>query len=172
MYFKTQLQLFLMLIFTLISCDVAAFTITSSAFQNNGNIPSIYTCNGDNIIPPLTWHDFPAATQSFAITITDPDAPAGVWTHWVIYNIPARVNSFSGNRSSLPLGSFVLNNSWQHAKYEGPCPPSGVHHYQFTIYALDITLNISKNDDKDVLEKAMKNHILAKATLVGLYAKY
>lgn len=169
MNLKWNLKLFLFLLILIVTFNVDAFTLTSSAFQNNGNIPAEYTCDGKNSLPPLSWRDFPTATQSFVITLTDSDAPTGVWTHWVIYNIPANINSVSGQTSSMPSGSVVLNNSWQHDKYEGPCPPSGTHHYQFVIYALDRTLNIMNKND---LEKSMKNHILAKATLVGLYSKH
>lgn len=165
----TKIILFLILLLTAIKAS--ALTLTSPAFENNGNIPAEYTCTGSNSVLPLTWNKIPTNTQSFAITITDPDAPAGVWTHWVIYNIPVNINNISAGMLSPPTGSNVLNNSWLHAKYDGPCPPSGTHHYLFNLYALDTQLNLAANAKRQDLENAMQTHILAKATLVGLYSK-
>ncbi len=168
MNLKRSLKLFALFILLTTTFNVSALTLTSTAFQNNGFIPSQYTCNGKNILPPLSWYDIPAATKSFAITLTDPDAPGGIWTHWVIYNIPANVNSIAEGESSFPAGSVVLNNSWKHTKYDGPCPPSGTHHYWFIIYALDDSLNLTNGN---AFEKNIQDHLLAKASLVGRYSK-
>lgn len=167
-FIKATLSLFIIFF----SVQTSAFTISSPAFENNGTIPPQYTCTGKNLIPPLTWNKIPANTQSFAITVTDPDAPAGVWTHWVIYNIPVQVNAIAEGMPSPPKGSVVLNNSWSHAQYDGPCPPSGTHHYWFVIYALDTALNLDPNAKRQDLENSMQNHILGKANLLGLYTHH
>lgn len=165
----SKIFLFIILIFT--SLQASSLVLTSPAFENNGNIPAQYTCNGNNSVPPLMWNKIPMNTQAFAITLTDPDAPAAVWTHWVIYNIPAEVINIQDGMQTPPKGSVVMNNSWQHRKYDGPCPPSGTHHYIFNLYALDTKLNISSQSNRQDLENAMHNHILAQTTLVGKFSR-
>src|SRR5260221_9418276 len=119
-------KILICLFFFFMSFQASALTLHSPAFENNGYIPAKFTCVGNNSLPPLFWNKIPANTQSFAITITDPDSPSGLWTHWVIYNIPADVKSIQQELQNLPAGSVELNNSWLHAKYDGPCPPSGI----------------------------------------------
>lgn len=165
----SKIFLFAILVFTTI--QASALVLTSPAFENNGNIPAQYTCSKNNSVPPLMWNKIPTNTQSFAIIVTDPDAPAGLWTHWVIYNIPANIKNIDEGMVSLPNGSVVIKNSWSHLKYDGPCPPSGTHHYIFNLYALDTKLKLSPQSLRQDLENAMHNHILAKAILVGLYSK-
>jgi Raf kinase inhibitor-like YbhB/YbcL family protein len=141
-----------MLLVLLIINEGYAMEITSSAFANNTLIPSKYTCDGENVSPPLAWQDVPEGTESFKLIVDDPDAPSGTWTHWVLYDIPADVKALPEDIKQLPAGTKVGPNSWQKNEYGGPCPPSGQHHYHFKLYALD------KN-----------SHILAKAELIGLY---
>lgn len=141
--------------------------ITSSAFANNAVIPSQYTCEGNEMSPPLKISNVPQRTQTLAIIVHDPDAPMkGGFTHWVVWNIPVKEDipeNFNGGQTGM--------NSGKQAGYKGMCPPTGTHHYHFRVYALDTKLNLSDNTDKDALEKAMRGHILAQGDLVGLYKK-
>ncbi len=149
-------------------------TIESPAFANEGLIPSKYTCDGENISPPLKWGNFPKETKSFAIINDDPDAPMGTWVHWVIYNIPANVNSLSENipkAEKLPNGALQGKNSWGKIGYGGPCPPSGTHRYFFKIYALDTILNLPAGATKEQVLKSMQGHILAQGSFYGKYSR-
>ena len=141
-------------------------TITSSAFKNNEMIPSLYTCDGSNINPPLKIAWLPEDTRSVALIMDDPDAPGGTWVHWVLWNIPAKT---SIEENAVP-GMQGLND-FKRQSYGGPCPPSGMHRYFFKVYALNTTLYLGRNSKKEDLEKAMQNHILAKGELMGLYGK-
>ncbi len=141
--------------------------ITSPAFTHNSSIPREFTCQGDDVNPPLVIEGVPAGTKSLALIMDDPDAPMGTWVHWVVYNIPADTTIIEKN--SVP--GVQLVNSFGRESYGGPCPPSGTHRYFFKVYALDITLKLDKNSKKKDLEKAMEGHILAKAELMGLYKK-
>lgn len=140
--------------------------ISSSVFADNEMIPKKYTCDGEDINPPLKIEGAPAGTQSMVLIIDDPDAPAGIWDHWVVWNIPP-VNKIEEN--SIPGTQGV--NSFKKHSYGGPCPPSGIHRYFFKCYALDSQLELSENSNKRSLEKAMSNHILAKGELIGLYKR-
>ncbi len=146
-------------------------TIQSSAFNNNGSIPTKYSCNGDNISPPIHWKNIPAKTNSLVLIVDDPDAPMGVWDHWIIFNIPKTTTQFSENLTALPTGAQYGKNSWGKLSYGGPCPPSGEHRYIFTLYALDTLLDLSQGADKTQIENAMQGHILATAKLMGKYKK-
>ena len=142
--------------------------LSSSAFENEGFIPSIYTCEGGGVNPPLSFVDLPEGVKSLVLILDDPDAPGGTWDHWIVGGIdPA--NSLIGE-DSVP-GAWMGKNSWGEAKYGGPCPPSGVHRYVFKLYALDILLEMGENDDKFDVENAMEGHILDSAELIGLYQK-
>jgi Raf kinase inhibitor-like YbhB/YbcL family protein len=171
MYSNKYSKIIIFLLLFLTTFKTFALVLTSPSFENNGNIPTKYTCAGNNSVPPLTWNKIPTNTQSFAITLTDPDASSSIWTHWAIYNIPINIKSISDEMLFPPIGSVVIKNSWSHTKYDGPCPPSGTHHYIFNLYALDTKLNLFAQAQRSDLENAMHNHILASATLVGLYAK-
>ena len=142
--------------------------ITSTAFSGNSNIPSKYSCEGEQASPPLSIGDIPNGTESLAIIVHDPDAHLkGGFTHWVVWNIDAATKSIPENFKGGEQG-------WNGAKetgYIGMCPPSGTHHYHFRVYALDTKLDLSKETGKDELEKSMKGHILAQGDLVGLYKK-
>lgn len=146
-----------------------AITLSSPAFKNGAMIPSEYACHGKNISPPLAWQDVPSNTKTLALIVSDPDAPKGVWVHWLLYNIPRQLNALAAD-ASLPSEISVGLNSWHNTRYQGPCPPSGTHHYIFTLYALDIRLNLPDNSDKAALLKMMQGHVLATTTWVGLYS--
>lgn len=144
-------------------------TITSSAFANKTAIPGRYTCDGQDVSPPLQIDAIPAGTNSLAIVMDDPDAPAGTWVHWVIWNIPPQTREIKEN--SLPSGGVQGMNSWKRNRYGGPCPPSGTHRYFFRLYALDITLNLPPSSTKAALEAAMQGHIIGQGELMGTYRK-
>ncbi|WKZ46984.1 MAG: YbhB/YbcL family Raf kinase inhibitor-like protein [Anaerolineales bacterium] len=155
-----------------------SLTLTSDAFANGATIPAKYTCIGKNISPALAWNDPPAGTKSFALIMDDPDAPAGTWVHWVLYNIPPETRSLAENLpvtgKNVPEGQgspFVGKNSWGDIGYGGPCPPSGTHRYFFKLYALDETVGLLPGADKGQLLKAMEGHILAQGELVGTFSK-
>ena len=149
--------------------------LKSSAFANQSSIPSLYTCEGEDISPPLTWSGVPDRTKSLVLIVDDPDAPdpaapKTTWVHWVLYNIPP-------TSAGLPEGAALASdtrgglNDWKRTAYGGPCPPIGRHRYFFKLYALDETLNFTKTPSKPLLERAMEGHILAQAELVGTYEK-
>lgn len=143
--------------------------LISPAFSHNESIPTKYTCDGENISPALTWSDAPSGTNSFALIVDDPDAPAKVWVHWILFNIPSTVKALVENTD---LGPFVQGTTdFNKQSYGGPCPPSGTHHYHFTLYALDTLLDIPSGTTKEALLKAMQGHILEKTTLIGTYQR-
>lgn len=165
------------LIFALISatffitkCFSAGLTLESPAFAPNTVIPQKFTCSGLNYSPELLWHDPNLGTQSYALIVNDPDAPAGNWIHWVLFNIPAQVKQLS-ERTLTPAGATSGLNSWNVTGYNGPCPPMGTHRYYFTLYALDTYLNLGPEATaKDVME-AMQGNIIDSSELIGLYSK-
>jgi Raf kinase inhibitor-like YbhB/YbcL family protein len=140
--------------------------ITSPAFNHNEYIPAEYTCEGKDINPALVISGIPKDTKSLALIMDDPDAPIGVWVHWVVFDIPVVMKIEENN---MP-GKLGITNSGRR-DYHGPCPPSGTHRYFFKIYALDTKLNLSEGISKGQLEKAMQGHILDKAELIGLYKR-
>jgi len=146
-----------------------ALTLKSNAFQNEGIIPSRYTCDGDDISPQLAWDDIPVGTQSFALICDDPDAPVGTWDHWILFNIPATTKEFPENMQNLPAGTQQGKNSWDKTGYGGPCPPDKMHRYFFRLYALDTVLEISPGSTKGEVLLALKGHTLAEAELMGQY---
>ncbi|MGH9419448.1 MAG: YbhB/YbcL family Raf kinase inhibitor-like protein [Thermoanaerobaculia bacterium] len=152
--------------------------LTSSAFTQGGNIPSKYTCEGDDLSPPLIWTGAPSATKSFALIVDDPDAPDPakpqmVYVHWVLYNLPASTTSLPENatKKGLPKGAMQGPNDWHKPQYGGPCPPIGRHRYYFKLFALDTTLSGLSSPTKPDLIKAMEGHILAQCVLMGTYQK-
>lgn len=151
-----------------------AFQMTSSAFAQGGVIPRQYTCDGQDVSPPLQWGEPPAGTRSFALIGDDPDAPVGIWVHWVLYNLPAAARSLPealATDATLPDGSRNGQNSWKRLGYGGPCPPSGTHRYFFKLYALDTVLDIKSGANKQQLLTAMEGHILGQAELMGVYSR-
>lgn len=144
-----------------------AMQITSSAFNTNAFIPKKYTCEGANVNPPLIFSHVPSQAKSLILTVSDPDAPAKTWVHWVIYNIPADVTGISENTNPETQG---LNDFGKYS-YGGPCPPDQKpHHYIFRLYAIDTLLDINE-PTLNAIEKAIQGHILAQSQLVGLYQK-
>jgi Raf kinase inhibitor-like YbhB/YbcL family protein len=152
-----------------------AWTLSSPVFKAGGPIPTKYGCTGQSISPALNWSNPPAGTQSLALILHDPDAPGGDFVHWVIYHIaPASggLNEGVTTISQLPDGTLQGRNGAASTGYVGPCPPSGTHHYIFTMYALDDALdNLLPGADEDHLLQAMDGHILAQAELIGTFAK-
>ena len=153
-------------------------TLSSSAFANQAEIPTLYTCEGRDVSPPLSWTSAPGSVKTFALIVDDPDAPdpkapKRTWVHWVLFNVPAGVTSLSEDAPShgLPDGAKQGVNDWNKAMYGGPCPPIGRHRYFFKLYALDTTLDPSKVSTKADLEKAMASHVVANAQLMGTYQK-
>ncbi len=146
-------------------------TLTSSAFDDREKLNSIYTCDGKNISPPLAWQNIPKNTVSFALIISDPDAPSGTFYHWVIYNLPKTTTSLVENITTLPTGTKVAKNTWDNQQYKGPCPPKGTQHrYVFTLYALDTMLNLADDANAQTVLDAIQNHIVGVAELKAMYA--
>jgi Raf kinase inhibitor-like YbhB/YbcL family protein len=141
-------------------------SVSSPVFENNKLIPAKYTCDGNDVNPPLTIEGTPAETKSLVLIVDDPDAPSGTWDHWVVWNIPP-INRIEEN--SVP-GTEGLTTDRQHS-YGGPCPPWGTHRYFFKVYALDTLLDLSPNSSKKDVEKAVQGHVLAKGELIGLYRR-
>jgi len=143
--------------------------ILSSDFKNNGIIPAKYTCDGKDINPSFTLSQIPENTKSLALIMDDPDAPSGVFVHWILWNIEPKITLLQEN--SVPQLSTQGKNSAGKNSYFGPCPHSGEHHYHFKVYALDKVLQLNNNSQKSDLEDAMQNHILDFAEIIGLYSK-
>ena len=152
--------------------------LVSSAFHANGEIPARYTCEGDDVSPPLSWSGIPPGTKSMALIVDDPDAPDPkhprvVWVHWVLYNIPAGPGGLpeAVANGALPPGARQGRNSWDRTGYGGPCPPIGRHRYFHKLYALDAELPDLREPSANALVRAMDGHVLAQAELVGTYRK-
>jgi Raf kinase inhibitor-like YbhB/YbcL family protein len=147
--------------------EEAGMRITSTAFEPEGDIPVEYTCEGLDISPPLTIEDLPPGTVSLALVMDDPDAPAGTWDHWVEYDIEP-VTEIPEDVEGLGTPG---TNSWERSGYRGPCPPSGVHRYFFTVYALDTELGLEPGADKATVLAATHGHVLEEASLLGFYSR-
>jgi Raf kinase inhibitor-like YbhB/YbcL family protein len=150
--------------------------LSSTAFAHNTGIPTLYTCEGSDQSPPLSWSDVPPGTKSLALIVDDPDAPDPAapkmtWVHWVLYNLPPATTGLEAGITKLPPGTLEGLNDWQREGYGGPCPPIGRHRYIHKLYALDIVLPVLHPATKASLEKAMQGHILAHGQLVGVYKK-
>ncbi len=143
--------------------------IKSSAFQHAERIPLKYTCDGEDINPPLTIEDIPKGTESLVLIVDDPDAPMGVWTHWTLWNIAPKTEEIG--EDSVPAGAVEGMTNFKSTGYGGPCPPDGQHRYFFKLYALDSELELDSSVDAEELEEAMNKHIIEKAELVGIYEK-
>ena len=149
--------------------------LMSMAFQNNSAIPAKYTCQGEDINPELRILGVPESAKSIVLIMDDPDAPGGMWVHWVVYNIPVELFPLPDTYAVIIAENSIPgeqgSNDFGREDYGGPCPPSGTHHYFFKAYALDTTLQFVKTPNKKDVETAMQGHILAKAEIVGLYSK-
>jgi Raf kinase inhibitor-like YbhB/YbcL family protein len=154
------------------------FTLTSPAFTDGGGIPSLYSCDSDDISPPLVWEGAPPNTESFVLIVDDPDAPDPnapkmTWVHWVLYNLPPNVSGLPEGvvGDGLPRGTKEGLNDWKRTGYGGPCPPIGRHRYFHKLYALDAVLPDLGNPTKTELETAMEGHVIAQAELIGTYQR-
>jgi Raf kinase inhibitor-like YbhB/YbcL family protein len=149
--------------------------LTSSSFASENDIPVKFTCQGEDTSPQLAWKNAPAETKTFALIVHDPDAPrSGGFTHWVVYNISAKVNEIpEGASRGDKVGKYGTQgrNDGGRIGYMGPCPPSGKHRYYFYLYALDSEVNLQPGATKDDLEKAIHGHVLEKAELMGRFQK-
>jgi Raf kinase inhibitor-like YbhB/YbcL family protein len=157
--------------------DGGDLRLSSDAFGSEGTIPSRFTCDGDNVSPPLAWEGAPARTNDYALIMDDPDAPGGTFTHWVLYNVGSAALSLPEGVETVPmpadgLAAYQGNNDGGGIGYTGPCPPpDGPHRYRFTLYALDETADLEAGATKDELLSAIEGHILAEAQLVGTYGR-
>ena len=150
------------------------FSISSEAFDEGGTIPVEYTCDGNDMSPPLVFSGIPDDVKSIAVIMDDPDAPGGIWVHWVIYNIPSDTRELAKGMpiaGTLPDGSRQGTSDFGKTGYGGPCPPSGTHRYYFKAYALDTVPDLQSGASKAQLENAMQGHVLARSELMGRYGR-
>jgi Raf kinase inhibitor-like YbhB/YbcL family protein len=146
-----------------------AIQITSAAFSEGDKIPRIYTCDDQNISPPLDWTGVPTGTVSLALIMDDPDAPSGIWVHWVMYNLPADTTSL---KQAITGSGVDGKNDFSKLGYGGPCPPRGSNHrYYMKLYALDIRLDLKAGATKAQVESAMRGHILVQGQIMGKYGR-
>jgi len=148
--------------------------LRSTAFDEGIMIPKKYTCDGQDISPPLTWTSVGDRTKTLALICDDPDAPGGTWVHWVIFNIPGDTRDLAEDvppQNELPSGAKQGTNDFRNIGYGGPCPPGGIHRYYFKIYSLDSDLNLEAGATKAQLLRAMKGHILGEGQLMGKYKR-
>lgn len=148
--------------------------VSSPNFTQGQAIPAKYSCQGQELSPPLSWKGLPAETKSLALIMDDPDAPGGTWVHWVLYNLPPDSGGLPEGVSPSgdgPGGSKQGKNSWNKQGYGGPCPPGGVHRYFFKIYALDTTLGLKAGATKQQVLQAMQGHIIGQGELMGTFRK-
>ena len=155
-----------------------SLVLKSPVFDEGGVIPLKYTCEGDDVAPPLEWENVPENTGSLVLIVDDPDAPDPeapkmTWVHWVVYNLPPDVRGLpeGANTDKLPVGTEQGLNDWQKIGYGGPCPPIGRHRYFFKLYVLDIVLENLDSPTKAEVEVAMQGHVIAQVELIGTYKK-
>jgi hypothetical protein len=153
-------------------------TLSSTAFAPDGEILRKYTCEGEDVSPPLTWQGVPAGSKSLVLIVDDPDAPDPAapqmtWVHWVLYDIPTNATGLPQDtvRHGLPDGTLEGTNDWKRTGYGGPCPPIGRHRYFHKLYALDVALGDLASPTKSDLEAAMEGHVIARVELIGTYQK-
>lgn len=147
------------------------FELHSNSFNQQSPLRPIYTCDGQDISPALAWTGAPINTETFALILSDPDAPQGTFYHWVVYNIPKTVTTFSEGMNQLPSGALSGQNSFGKSGYNGPCPPKGIaHRYIFTVYALNTRLALPSGVDASTLINAMQKHILKSAEISTTYS--
>jgi hypothetical protein len=155
--------------------SAASFAIISTAFPNGAQVPRRYTCDGADLSPAFAWHGAPDGTQSLALIADDPDAPGGTWTHWLLWNIPAKATLLPEDQpkvESLDNGARQGSNDFRRIGYGGPCPPPGKpHRYFFKLYALDARLDLKAGASRSDLELALKPHVLAQAQWIGTYGR-
>ena len=150
-------------------------TVSSTVFREGETIPAKYTCQGEDISPSITWGEPPDGTRSLAIIVDDPDAPGGVFTHWIIFNLPADTRQLPAavpTQPQLDSGARQGKTDFGRVGYGGPCPPPGKpHRYQFTVYALDRTLDLAAGASKSQVLEAMQGNILSRGRLTGIYER-
>ena len=151
------------------------FALRTAAFASGGQIPARYTCDGDDFSPALSWEGAPSGTETYVLVMDDPDAPRGVWDHWVVFNIPAAVLELAEGQpktSRLPGGGLHGTNSWGNTEYGGPCPPGGpAHTYRFFLYAVDTALDLPVGASKAQVLEAIEGRILEESLLTGTYGR-
>jgi len=148
--------------------------IESSAFDEGGIIPVKYTCDGEDVSPPLEWSGVPEGAKTLVLISDDPDAPMGTWVHWVLFNLPATVNNLPEDIppvQTMENGAKQGMNDFRKIGYGGPCPPGGTHRYYFKIYALDTEIDLEAGATKPEVLRAMEGHILAQGQLMGRYSR-
>lgn len=145
--------------------------IITQEFKNGDLIPTEYTCDGLNSSPTVWWDHVPEQTRSLALICQDPDAPGGVWDHWIIFNIPPHVTELNKNVRPEDIPAVYGTNSWGKSAYGGPCPPSGTHRYFFMLYALDKELSLTANATKKDILKAIEGHVIQRAQIMGTYQR-
>ena len=154
-----------------------ALVLTTTAFPAGGGIPATYTCDGADVSPALAWSGVPAGTAALALIVDDPDAPSGTWVHWVLFNLPGTLSALPEGvpKTDAPAGlggALQGRNDFRRIGYGGPCPPPGKpHRYFFKLYALDAALPLKSGATKQDVERAMRGHVLAEASLMGTYAR-
>lgn len=154
--------------------DAPEFVLMSSAFEDGAEIPLIFTCDGEDVSPPLAWENAPQDTATFALILEDPDAPGGTWIHWVLFEIPIAASGLDGgieSGSNYPAGTTLGENDWGEIGYGGPCPPSGTHRYFFYLFALDKGAEIQPGATAETLRSAIEGQILAQSSLMGTYSR-
>jgi Raf kinase inhibitor-like YbhB/YbcL family protein len=154
--------------------DPMSLMLTSSAFQEGQPIPRKYTCDGDDISPPLSWTGVPEDTASLVLICDDPDAPVGTWDHWVLYDLAPDLDGLPEavpSSGEVPGGGVHGRNGWGRSDYGGPCPPGGTHRYFFKLHALDAKLDLGPGKGKEEVLSAMEGHVLAEAQLMGTYSR-
>ena len=147
--------------------------LISTAFPHEGNIPAKYTCDGDNVNPPLHISDVPVDAKSLVLFVEDPDVPKhlrvdGMWDHWVLFNLPPTTTTLAEGSEPLAIQGMT---TYGKPGYGGPCPPDREHRYFFKLYALDITLDLSEGSTKQQVQQAMEGHVLTETTLMGRYKR-
>jgi Raf kinase inhibitor-like YbhB/YbcL family protein len=146
-----------------------SITVTSTAFEADQAIPIRYSCDGDNVSPPLAWDGVPTDAEAVALVVDDPDAPGGTFVHWIVLDIASTTTSV--DEGAVPSGGVQAANSTDEAGYTGPCPPSGTHHYRFTVYALDAPTGLADGAAMDEALAAIDEHAVARGWLTGTYSR-
>ncbi|MCL5783988.1 MAG: YbhB/YbcL family Raf kinase inhibitor-like protein [Patescibacteria group bacterium] len=143
--------------------------ITSPVFENNGKIPQKYTCDGEDINPPLKFEDIPSEAASLALIVSDPDAPGKTFYHWLLFNMDPGTDHI--DEDSVPSTAIEGKNDSEHSEYSGPCPPSGIHKYIFTLYALDGPLDLEAGATAEEILEAIEGHVIDAAQIIGTYGR-
>lgn len=143
--------------------------LTSPAFEGDSSMPADFTCDGQNINPPLDILDVPRDASSLVLIVEDPDAVGGTWTHWTVWNIDPSTTMIPEN--SVPEGAVEGETSFGQSGYGGPCPPEGTHRYYFKIYALDTNIDLTPETSRDLLDQTIEGHVIEKAEIIGLYSR-